>query len=260
MNERTRQALGFALLGLLFVVLAGVYPPLVDRALERFGVRFVAIATALVALGGFALRRRLTGPVSGFPSYSEPLGRGQTLGVLAVLAAAFVTAERHWLLALPALAYLYLAWTFWMSLEREISIVQQAALLIQPRSPDWIGPYCRKATVLWAAVFLWNAIVVGALALAGSPEAWSLYAGRGAFALIAAVAIAEFVFRKWWFRHYEEHVLDRALARIMPPEHTERGRRSLAFIRDMKARMRAEEAGRQHDRHETGEAPGARAR
>ena len=52
-------------------------------------------------------------------------------------------------------------------------------------------------------------------------------------------AALEFFLRKWWFRHYEDKWIDRVLARIFPSERTKRGRRSQAYI----AQVKAEEAG-----------------
>jgi uncharacterized membrane protein len=238
-NERVRQALGFALLGVLFVALAVVYPPLVAAALERFGVRTVAAFAALAAAGGAALRLRFGHVLPDFPR-SQPLGPGQSLGVLVLLGAAIATGQRSWLLLLPALAYAYLAWTFWMSLGGEVSIVQRAALVIQPRSPDFIAAYCRAVTALWAALFAVFALAIAGLAIAAPLEVWRAFTGPVAFALVSVLLAGEFLFRKWWFRHYEDHAFDRLLSRFMPAEETERGRRSVAFIRDMKARMQAE--------------------
>jgi hypothetical protein len=65
-----------------------------------------------------------------------------------------------------------------------------------------------------------------------------------AFAPILAPGVVEFFFRKWWFRNYTARPFDRLLSGIMPPENAERGRRSLTFIRKMRARIAAGEEGR----------------
>jgi uncharacterized membrane protein len=160
--------------------------------------------------------------------------------VIALVGAAAITNQRRWLLFLPALAYFYVAWTFWMSLGDRVSIFERAARVIQPYAPSFIGSYCRKATILWMVVLFVNAVVVASLAWGGTPEAWARYTGRDAFLLMGGVGVGEWMFRKWWFRHYGDHLLDRLLRRVMPPENTERGRRSSAFIRDMRARLAAE--------------------
>ena len=115
---------------------------------------------------------------------------------------------------------------------------------MQPHAPDFIDSYCRVLTRLWCAVFLGNAVAIAALALWQPLEIWRLYTERLAFAPMFALGILEFFFRKCWFRNYTTRPFDRLLSRIMPPENTERGRRSLAFIREMRARIAAEEEGR----------------
>jgi uncharacterized membrane protein len=242
-RERRRLSLGFLLLGALFLVLAVVYPALVSRALERFGVQAVAGAAALLAAAGLAARLRWRAALPGF-ARAQPLSLTQLLGVLLLLGAAALSNQRIYLLLLPALAYLYMARIFWASLSQEMSIVQRAALVMQPHAPDFIDNYCRVLTRLWCALFVGNAIAIAALALWQPLDTWRLYTERLAFAPMLALAVVEFFFRKWWFRNYTTRPFDRLLSRIMPPENTERGRRSLAFIREMRARTEAGEQGR----------------
>jgi uncharacterized membrane protein len=237
-NERRRLSLGFLLLGAFFLALAVVYPALVSRALERFGVRGVAATAALLTAAGLAARLRWRDALPGF-ARTQPLSLTQLLGVLLLLGAAALSNRRLYLLLLPALAYLYMARIFWASLAQEMSIVQRAALVMQPHAPDFIDGYCRVLTRVWCAVFLGNAIAIAALALWQPLESWRLYAERLAFAPMLALGIVEFFFRKWWFRAYTTRPFDRLLSRLMPPENTERGRRSLAFIREMRARIEA---------------------
>jgi len=243
MNERQRLSLDFLLLGAFFLTLAVVYPALVSRALEHFGVRAVAAAAALLTAAGLAARLRWRSALPGF-ARAQPLSLAQLLGVLLLLSAAALSNRRLYLLLLPALAYLYMAWIFRASLAQEISIVQRAALVMQPHAPDFIDSYCRVLTRLWCAVFLGNAAAIAALALWQPLETWRLYTERLAFAPMLALGVVEFFFRKWWFRNYTTRPLDRLLSRIMPPESTERGRRSLVFIREMRTRIEAGEEGR----------------
>ncbi|HEY5656231.1 MAG TPA: hypothetical protein VIY27_00435 [Myxococcota bacterium] len=243
MNERQRLSLGFLLLGAFFLVLAVVYPALASRALERFGVRAVAATAALLAAAGLAARLRWRAVLPGF-ARAQPVSRAQLLGVVLLLGAAALSGQRLYLLLLPALAYLYMAWIFWKSLGQEMSIVHRAALVMQPHAPDFIDSYCRKLTGIWCALFLANAGAIAALALWQPLDTWKLYTERLAFAPLLALGIIEFFFRKWWFRNYTTRPFDRLLARLMPPENTARGRRSLAFIREMRARLAAGEEGR----------------
>jgi hypothetical protein len=57
---------------------------------------------------------------------------------------------------------------------------------------------------------------------------------------MAALAVVEYAVRKAWFRYYAGGPLDRLWATLLPAENSERGRRSLAHIREARARMRAE--------------------
>ncbi len=56
---------------------------------------------------------------------------------------------------------------------------------------------------------------------------------------MAAVSAVEYVVRKSWFRYYAGGLLDRLWAAWLPAENTARGRRSLAYIREARAAMRA---------------------
>ena len=44
------------------------------------------------------------------------------------------------------------------------------------------------------------------------------------WALLSAFCFVEFFWRKAWFRYFGRGPFDRLLARIFPPENTERGR------------------------------------
>jgi hypothetical protein len=101
-------------------------------------------------------------------------------------------------------------------------------------------------TALWAALFAANAAVIAALVFGGTPEARRAFSEWGAWVLLGAVSAVEYVVRKSWFRYYAGGALDRVWAAFLPAENTERGRRSLAYIREKRAEMRA--AGYAHPR------------
>lgn len=220
-------------------VLLFAYPFLIEQAEARFGTRLVA--TAFVALGTLTFRK---GPVIPLGDASRPfpvpfLG-GLRLGCLALLAGALVTGDRRWLLLIPAAIQIFLAAAFAASL-REVPVIERAARFLQPRAPEFIRPYCRKVTLVWAGLFAVNATLIGALVFAATPDSWRAFAGWGVYALMGVVTGAEYFVRKSWFRYYGSHPIDRLWARLLPPEETERGRRSLAYIRQMHDDMR--EAG-----------------
>ena len=57
---------------------------------------------------------------------------------------------------------------------------------------------------------------------------------------MGVLSAIEYAVRKAWFRYYGGGALDAVWAALLPAENTERGRRSLAYIREARARMRAE--------------------
>jgi hypothetical protein len=54
---------------------------------------------------------------------------------------------------------------------------------------------------------------------------------------VIAASLADWVVRKWWFRYFGPGPLDQLLKRVLPPENTEAGRRSLEYIRRMRAQL-----------------------
>ena len=85
-----------------------------------------------------------------------------------------------------------------------------------------------------------SAAVIAGCALAGSVGAWRAVTGWGIYALMLLVSGLEFFVRKTWFRYYfHGGPFDRLWSGLFPPENTEQGRRSAAYIR----RCREEMAG-----------------
>jgi hypothetical protein len=110
--------------------------------------------------------------------------------------------------------------------------------MIQPMAPPFIGPYCRKVTLLWGVVLLANALVLVALALAAPVEAWRRAAGYGTWAVLGAISAVEFFVRKTYFRNYwYRGPFERVWSRLFPAEATEMGRRSAAWIRVVREKL-----------------------
>jgi uncharacterized membrane protein len=227
-----RDLLGFALLGLALLV----YPWAIDAALARFGVRPVAALLLVLTLAGGALPRRAAPArlidlprVPGFP------------GAIALLiAAALATGDVRCLFLVPAAVYLWLALLSAASLREPVSLIERAARFIQPRAPEFIRPYCRKVTALWCAFFAVTAAIIAWLVAAGAVDARRAFSSWGLWLPVGALSLVEYVVRKTWFRYYAGGALDRIWAALLPAENSERGRRSLAYIREARARMRAE--------------------
>ena len=209
------------------VAVAIAYPFVVERALGRFGVGPVATALFVVGLAtAFASIRRFGVRPGAIASQALVLG---------LLAAAAASGQRAFLLALPVVVFASLAWVFASSLRDEVPIVERGARLMQPHVPTFIRRYCRIVTAMWALFFAGAAIRVAFLT--DDVEAWRAFTGFRLYLAAGVVQGLEAIFRKAWFRAFEDTPLDRAFRRLFPPEKTERGRRSLAFIRDKRIEL-----------------------
>lgn len=130
---------------------------------------------------------------------------------------------------LPAVIGLYLCGVFAWTLHRGPPMFERFARMVDHDLPDFTLPYCRRMTMVWSAFFLGNAATAVALATLGPPGWWSAYTGVLAYVLVGLLMVGELCVRKWWFRQFGSGPLDRAFARLFPPEQTANGRRSLAF-------------------------------
>lgn len=223
--SRLQSVLGVGLIALVIVT-----PLLLRPTIERVGPRSVAAFTLVGA--GLALVARNARRGADFGFGSAQLGG---FGLLAGLT--LVSGRRIFLLLLPALVYAYLIWIFARSLRQPVSIIGRMARIVDPKAPDFIDPYCRKLTLVWCGVFAVNMTLLSAFALTGRYDAWAWYAGAFSYLFMAVVQGLEFVVRKVWFRHYGRGPLDRLFERFFPPENTPVGRRSLAYIQRMRARI-----------------------
>lgn len=203
-----------------------VYPFTADALLARWGVR--ALAGAVLALGLASLLARAA---------LDPGKRRNAIlehgGVLALATLALASGDVLWLLLFPVLINATLCSVFLASLREDPCIVEEVARWIEPHLPDFTRSYSRVLTGLWSGFFALASLGIGAVALF-DPEAWRTASLSVYFGAVAVLSVLEFVFRKVWFRHYTSRRIDRWFARVFPPERTERGRRSLAYIQRMR--------------------------
>jgi uncharacterized membrane protein len=213
-----------------------VYPFALPRVLGALGARATAALLLLLLATSFLLHRQAPGASRTLElPYLGALRGGLLLLALVTLA----SGDERALRAAPAGIQLFLCAVFARSVFEPRSLLERAARLLQPRAPDFVGPYCRAVTAVWAALFAVNAVVLAALVAGGGGSEWTAFAGWGVYALLGALSALEYLFRKAWFRHYGAGPVDRLWARVLPAERTERGRRSLAHIRRMHDEMRA---------------------
>lgn len=215
------------------VLVALAYPLAAAWAVAAWGARVTGAAVFGLGLASFALSLR----AGGARLRSGPGWAGALPLALPALAAA--TGDVRFLALVPALVEALLCAAFLGSLAGGGSILQRAALVLEPYAPDFIGPYCRKATLAFAALFAVQAAVLLALALAaaGAGTSWARNASFVVWGPTLAATALEFLVRKAWFRHYGNGPVDRVLRALMPPEHTARGRRSLAYIQEKRGEL-----------------------
>lgn len=223
-----RPDLGRWLAPLLLVGAAAILYPLgAAAALERWQPRTVAFALLGVAAITLTLRRS-------WERRSVSSLAVESVAALALIGAAIATNDAAPLLLFPALVNLHLAIACGRTLLGEISMIERLATAIQPYLPPFTHTYCRRVTALWTLFFAANAAGIPALALASPEEWWPVYTSRIYFALVAGIAAVEFLVRKLVFRHYTQAPIDRLLSAIFPAENTERGRRSIAYLDEMR--------------------------
>jgi uncharacterized membrane protein len=205
------------------------FPLLAMWALDAFGARAAGAGIFALGLAGFALSLGRT-PVPGFGPAPRAL-------VLALPGLTAFSGDARFLQLVPAAIEALLCAVFLGSLAGGGSILQKAALTLEPFAPDFIGPYCRKATLAFAALFAVQAVALVGLALVAKGPGWAARASLLVWAPTLVATALEFAVRKAWFRHYGDGLVDRALRRLMPPENTTRGRRSLDYIRQKRVEL-----------------------
>jgi uncharacterized membrane protein len=222
-----RPSLALTLVGAGLLLAIG-YPLLAARAIEAFGSR--GVGAALLGIGSLSFVLSLRRSVPG-------LGLGLRLLPLALPALALASGDARFVAAVPAAIQVMLCALFLGSLRAGGSILEQAARTLEPFAPDFIGPYCRKATLAFAALFASQALVLAALALGAAEGDWTRAASFWTIAPVLAATFVEFLVRKTHFRNYGDAPWDRLLRALLPPENTAQGRRSLEWIRKKRAEL-----------------------
>jgi uncharacterized membrane protein len=197
---------------LLQTALALAYPVLVYFALRVVSPR--ALGLGLLAL--LALRLAFVAPrrFADFARFAGPLAAA----IVVASVASLVWNDPRALLLTPALVNLALFAAFASSFAGRETLVETLALAQVGTLSAAEHAYCRRVTALWCAFLLANAGVISWLALAGTRERWALYTGVVAYALMAALFAAEFVYRHWRFRRYVGLPTDPLLRRLFPPD------------------------------------------
>jgi len=223
-----RLAPGRWLAPLVLVGAAAIlYPLLAAAALARWQPRNVAFGLLAVAAITLVLRRTQK-------QRSAASLALESAAALALIGTAIATNDAAPLLLFPALVNLHLAIACGRTLRSERSMIERMAAAIQPYLPPFTRTYCHRVTAVWTLFFAANAAAIPALAFASPAGWWSVYTSRIYFALVAGISAIEFLVRKLVFRHYGKAPIDRLLAAMFPAENTERGRRSIAYLDEMR--------------------------
>lgn len=237
MADLRAPARGSLAAGLAFALLTLLWPFVEAGLVTQLGVRALAVAFLAATVASlFAARGALPRELS-----LAPLDTAAFIGL--PLAAA-VTGERVFLLLFPAWLYAALARIFAASLRAEQSVVERAAMRLEPNAPAFIGPYCRAVTRFWAIVFLLNALGIAALALLAPPAWWSAYTGWICWLVFAALSLGEFIVRKAHFRNYDGGPIDSVFEFFFPADGNEMGRRANAYKGEMRRAQGRPERGR----------------
>lgn len=213
------------------------FPFIVWGAYKHLGTR--AIGALLIALYSVAFLVRASGSLSDVGDLAR---RHAPLVILVLLAV--VTGSGTLLLFIPMLVSLYLFWTFSETLLSGMPMVERFARVVEVDLPYFCVPYCRSVTKIWCVFLAANSMVVGALALWAPVEWWALYTGLVFYLLMGSLLGGEFIFRKLWFRYYGDGFPDRMFTKWFPPEGTENGRRSLAYVKARDVSPSAETGGK----------------
>jgi uncharacterized membrane protein len=208
---------------------ATVYPPVAERALAAYGVRGVAALLLALGLASLALWQRAA------RAARVPLHQRAALLALPALAAA--TGDALFLRLIPAAIQALIAVLFVVSLRGGGSLFYDAAKSLHPYAPDFIAPYCRKSTAVFAGVFAMQGAAAAYLAFHPPGSGWGTAVGIWIWIPVLLASLIDWCVRKWWFRYFGPGPLDQLLKRVLPPENTAAGRRSLDYIRRMRAQL-----------------------
>lgn len=150
---------------------------------------------------GTPLVRRMAAPVS----------------ALALVALAMGLDALQPVLLLPAIVNGALLASFGSTLLQGPPLIERFARLQHPDLTPAESAWCRSWTVAWSAFFATNILVAVALVVANALQLWAFYNGLLTYIVMGLFFAGEYTVRKYRFRRYGAHPLDRLLRRIFEP-------------------------------------------
>lgn len=117
-------------------------------------------------------------------------------GLLTCGSAAIAITDSETLLRLyPVMVNAALLLTFGATLRHGPSMVEKFARLRTPGAAPRAVRYTRHVTQVWCGFFAVNALIAALVALYGSRQAWALYNGAIAYALVCLLIVGEIAYR-----------------------------------------------------------------
>lgn len=213
----TPSRVALRILALLSAPLIIGYPVLVYFSMQHYSARTAAV----VLLFGVSplLVRALRSSASSRAQAADPAdvraagtwGWVLPAGAVALILGALLADSVRSLLLVPVCVNGALLLSFGLTLFQKRSLVERFARLqhedLTPHEQRW----CRLWTMIWSAFFAFNIALATAFTATRSLEWWTLYNGLLSYLIMGMLFATEYVVRKWRFRRFGSHGLDRAL-------------------------------------------------
>ena len=187
-----------------------MYPLLLYVAIRTWGVR-AGVGLLLLLLVPRVLRLRLHRRRE-IGTVLLQLGAVAALSLLALF-----LDDPRFLQQLPVLINLVLLVTFAGSLLRPPPMIERYARLVHDDLSEAERRHCRVVTWVWIGFFVGNVVVSELLAVRGSLEAWTLWCGGLAYAVMGCMFAGEYVVRKLRFGRLGGGPVDRLVGRLRAP-------------------------------------------
>lgn len=191
-----------------FFLLFIFYPILVYLAITQGSIRMASMIVILAALIHLLISSRI-------PKRSITTIVIQTLGVaiLSCLSMLFDTPE--FILQLPVFISMFLLVTFAWTLLHPPSMIERYAGVFKSSFTQTEIRYLKSVTQVWILFFIFNASTVEYIVLINRIDIWAIYSGFVSYLLMGFLFAGEYIMRRYRFREFQSHLLDRLLKRFM---------------------------------------------
>ena len=136
-------------------------------------------------------------------------------GVAILTGTASICNSRLSLMLVPVFISAYLLVNFGITLISPPSMIARYADALGAELSSEEHRYCKTVTIIWVVFFVANGTVTGVLAMEDMFQYWTLYTGLLSYMIIGTLFGGEFLIRRYKFRKFTSHPLDRFLAHVM---------------------------------------------